>query len=63
MAKQAGAAAGPNQPETGAETEKFRTTPITSSITRVKSLPKSAIIYLCAASQYWQFRVGTAVEN
>jgi hypothetical protein len=57
MAKQAGAATGPNQPETGAETEKFRTTPITATITRVKSLPKSAIIYQCAASQYWQFRV------
>lgn len=57
MAKQAGAAAGPDQPETGAETEKFRTTPITATITRVKSLPKSAIIYQCAASQYWQFRV------
>lgn len=37
--------------------EKFRTTPITSTITKVKSLPKSAIIYLCDASQYWQFRV------
>jgi hypothetical protein len=57
MAKQAGAAAAPNQPQTGEEAEKFRTTPITASITRVKSLPKSAIIYQCAASQYWQFRV------
>ena len=38
-------------------TDKFRTTPITATITRVKSLPKSAIIYCCAASQYWQFRV------
>lgn len=37
--------------------EKFRTTPISATITPVKSLPKSAIIYQCAASQYWQFRV------
>ena len=53
MARQAGN----TEPATGAETEKFRTTPITATITRVKSLPKSAIIYRCAASQYWQFRV------
>lgn len=39
------------------EAEKFRTTPITATITHVKSLPQSAIIYQCAASQYWQFRV------
>ena len=37
--------------------DKFRTTPIASTITHVKSLPKSAIIYRCDASQYWQFRV------
>jgi Phage integrase SAM-like domain len=53
MARQAGA----KEPAIAAETEKFRTTPITASITRVRSLPKSAIIYRCAASQYWQFRV------
>lgn len=53
MARQAGTI----EPATGAEAEKFRTTPITASITHVKSLPKSAIIYQCAASQYWQFRV------
>ena len=53
MAKQAGA----DQPANSVEAEKFRTTPITASITRVKSLPKSAIIYQCAASQFWQFRV------
>lgn len=37
--------------------DKFRTTPIAATITHVKSLPKSAIIYQCEASQYWQFRV------
>ena len=37
--------------------DKFRTTPITSTITQVKQLPQSAIIYKCAASSYWQFRV------
>jgi Phage integrase SAM-like domain len=36
---------------------KFRTTPITETIKQVRSLPKSAIIYKCAASSYWQFRV------
>lgn len=49
--------ASPHQPTAEAETDKFRTTPITATITPVKSLPKSAIIYRCAASQYWQFRV------
>jgi hypothetical protein len=53
MARQASIIA----PAESVETEKFRTTPITTSITHVKSLPKSAIIYQCAASQYWQFRV------
>lgn len=53
MARQAGK----TEPTAGAETEKFRTTPIAATITHVKSLPKSAIIYRCAASQYWQFRV------
>jgi len=37
--------------------EKFRTTPIRSTIKRIKGLPKSAILYKCAASAYWQFRV------
>ena len=37
--------------------DKFRTTPISSTITQVKQLPQSAIIYKCAASSYWQFRV------
>ena len=36
---------------------KFRTTPIADTITHVKQLPKSAIVYKCAASSYWQFRV------
>ena len=36
---------------------KFRTTPITDTIKQVRSLPQSAIIYKCAASSYWQFRV------
>ena len=54
MAKAPGAAI---QNGDDAASEKFRTTPITATITRVKSLPKSAIIYQCAASQYWQFRV------
>ena len=36
---------------------KFRTTPIAETITHVKQLPKSAIVYKCAASSYWQFRV------
>ena len=57
MAKQTREETSLTQPQVIVETDKFRTTPITSSITRVKSLPKSAIIYLCAASQYWQFRV------
>ena len=35
----------------------FRTTPITETIKHIKQLPKSAILYKCAASQYWQFRV------
>jgi hypothetical protein len=37
--------------------EKFRTTPIKSTITRISGLPKSAILYRCEASSYWQFRV------
>jgi hypothetical protein len=36
---------------------KFRTTPIAKTIKHVKQLPASAIIYKCAASKYWQFRV------
>ena len=37
--------------------DKFRTTPLTDTITHVRGLHKSAIIYKCAASSYWQFRV------
>jgi hypothetical protein len=36
---------------------KFRTTPIRSTIKRVRGLPQSAILYKCPASAYWQFRV------
>lgn len=39
------------------ENSKFRTTPIASTIQHVKELPASAILYKCAASQFWQFRV------
>ena len=39
------------------DVEKFRTTPISSTIVRVKQLPTSAILYKCLASKYWQFRV------
>ena len=45
------------QVEESGASDKFRTTPIASTITHIKSLPKSAIIYQCEASQYWQFRV------
>ncbi len=37
--------------------DKFRTTPIKSTITHISGLPKSAILYRCEASSYWQFRV------
>lgn len=37
--------------------DKFRTTPITETIRKVKGLPASAILYKCAASSNWQFRV------
>lgn len=37
--------------------DKFRTTPIKSTITRISGLPKSAILYKCEASSFWQFRV------
>lgn len=37
--------------------EKFRTTPIKSTITRISGLPKSAILYKCEASSFRQFRV------
>lgn len=37
--------------------DKFRTTPIKSTIVRISGLPKSAILYKCEASSYWQFRV------
>jgi hypothetical protein len=36
---------------------KFRTTPIKSTIKHIKGLPNSAILYKCAASAFWQFRV------
>ena len=39
------------------DVEKFRTTPISSTIVRVKQLPTSAILYKCQASKFWQFRV------
>lgn len=41
----------------GETQKKFRTTPIRSTITTVPQLPKSAILYKCAASRFWQFRV------
>ena len=37
--------------------DKFRTTPIKSTMRKIKGLPKSAILYKCPASPYWQFRV------
>ena len=37
--------------------KKFRTTPIRSTIKQIKGLPQSAILYKCAASVFWQFRV------
>ena len=36
---------------------KFRTTPIKSTIKHLKGMHKSAILYKCAASSLWQFRV------
>jgi len=36
---------------------RFRTTPIPNTIKHITSLPKSAVIFKCAASQFWQFRV------
>ena len=39
------------------ETMKFRTTPVKSTITHVSGLPRSAILYRCEASAFWQFRV------
>ena len=38
-------------------TAKFRTTPIAATISKITGLPTSAIVYRCAASSYWQFRV------
>ena len=38
-------------------TAKFRTTPIAETISKISGLPASAIVYRCAASSYWQFRV------
>ncbi|MBW8618118.1 MAG: phage integrase SAM-like domain-containing protein [Hyphomicrobiales bacterium] len=37
--------------------KKFRTTPIKSTIKHITGLPKSAILYKCEASSFWQFRV------
>jgi hypothetical protein len=37
--------------------DKFRTTPIKSTIKHITGLPRSAILYKCAASTFWQFRV------
>lgn len=37
--------------------DKFRTTPIKSTMRKIRGLPKSAILYKCQASPYWQFRV------
>ncbi len=37
--------------------DKFRTTPIPETITKITGLPSSAILYKCPASSYWQFRV------
>lgn len=36
---------------------KCRTTPIQSTIKRIRGLPTSAILYKCPASVFWQFRV------
>jgi hypothetical protein len=38
-------------------TDKSRTTPIAETITKITGMPVSAIVYRCAASSYWQFRV------
>ena len=46
----------PAKPDSG-QASKFRTTPIASTITPVRQLPASAILYRCAASSFWQFRV------
>lgn len=54
MAKQAKAALMDNETLIS---DKFRTTPIPDSITKITGLPTSAILYKCAASSYWQFRV------
>ena len=37
--------------------DKFRTTPIPETMRKVSGLPQSAILYKCAASSFWQFRV------
>jgi len=36
---------------------KFRTTPVQSTIRHIRGLPQSAILYKCPASAFWQFRV------
>ncbi len=55
MGQRTVAAAGNAEAQSGSV--KFRTTPIASTIQHVKQLPQSAILYKCAASSYWQFRV------
>ena len=39
------------------QTKLFRTTPVKSTITHVSGLPRSAILYKCDASAFWQFHV------
>jgi hypothetical protein len=46
----------PVKPDSG-QASKFRTNPIASTITPVRQLPASAILYRSAASSFWQFRV------
>jgi hypothetical protein len=45
------------QTEASDKTTRFRTVPIKESMIHVRQLPKSAILYKCAASRFWQFRV------
>ena len=43
--------------QNASSTGRFRTTPIPNTMRQITGLPKSARLYMCAASQYWQFRV------
>jgi Phage integrase SAM-like domain len=45
------------QTEASDKTTRFRTVPIKETMIHVRQLPKSAILYKCAASRFWQFRV------